>query len=127
MAMAMARQTTSRPAPLANGFGILAQFLTAQTWAAPETQNHWRRLDSKFNHLDGRKRVGASVASRVLPARTQEMMDLPHVTLYFEIPTPRRLPALNRPAHSIVHMWALHKTMPVAPAASLLAYPRLTT
>jgi len=50
---------------------------------------------------------------------------LPHVTLYFELPTPRRLPALNRPAHSIVHMWALHQAMLVAPAASLLVYPRL--
>jgi hypothetical protein len=61
--------------PLANGFGILAQFLTAQTWAAPETQNHWRRLDSELNHLDGRKRVGASVTSRLLPAWTQDSGD----------------------------------------------------
>ncbi|PMD58958.1 uncharacterized protein K444DRAFT_664145 [Hyaloscypha bicolor E] len=76
--MAMARQTTSRPAPLANGFGILAQFLTAQTWAAPETQNHWRRLDNKFNRLDRRKRVGASVlhlSSRALASRLDDLQE----------------------------------------------------
>jgi hypothetical protein len=72
--------------PLANGFRILAQCLAAQTWAAPETQNRCRRLDSEFNRLDGQK----SAWVPQLPARspTQEM-DLLHVTLYFESKTSR--------------------------------------
>jgi len=106
--------------PLANGFRILAQCLAAQTWAAPETQNRCRRLDSEFNRLDGQK----SAWVPQFPARspTQEM-GLLHVTLYFESKTSRTtaLHSAGRP----MHFTRVARGHPFAGSCSVL--PRLTS